>query len=143
MNYTPKLIVIPVCYEEEFAPDLHHVATHCKLSKDALIEAHTRETYLVHMLGFLPGFLYLGGLNPHLYCPRKTTPATNINPGSVAIGGNQTGIYPVASPGGWHIIGRTPIALFCPEAKQPFIASALDKVNFVAISRAEYQAALR
>jgi len=90
------------------------------------------------MLGFLPGFLYLGGLDPRLTCPRKEIPSTKVPAGSVGIGGNQTGVYPVSSPGGWHIIGRTPIKLFCPQNNQPFIASPLDKIRFVPISEREY-----
>jgi inhibitor of KinA len=138
LTYKPKSIKIPVCYEDRFAPDLANLATYTGLSKDAVIKFHTAETYLVHMLGFLPGFLYLGGLNSQLACPRKTTPALNIAAGSVGIGGNQTGIYPVGSPGGWHIIGRTPLRLFNPESSQPFIAKPLDKVRFKSISSAQY-----
>ena len=78
LNYKPKLVTIPVCYEQQYAPDLNALATHCGLSKEAVIQAHSREIYIVHMLGFLPGFLYLGGLNPQLNCPRKTTPASNV-----------------------------------------------------------------
>ena len=139
-EYTPKKIEIPVCYEGEYSPDLESLALHCKLTINEVIEQHTRETYLVHMLGFLPGFLYLGGLAANLACPRKSTPAISIPEGSVAIGGNQTGIYPVSSPGGWHIIGRTPLNLFDLNSKAPFIANPLDTIQFSAISKDEYLA---
>ena len=90
------------------------------------------------MLGFLPGFLYLGGLDKRLNCPRKLTPKNAINAGSVGIGGHQTGIYPVTSPGGWQIIGRSPINLFNPENKNPAIASPLDRIKFIQITKQEF-----
>jgi len=137
-DYQSKVIDIPVCYEDEFSPDLESLAYYCKQTTEEVITLHTQPTYLVHMLGFLPGFLYLGGLSNSIACPRKKTPAISIPAGSVAIGGNQTGIYPVSSPGGWHIIGRTPLDLFNLESISPFIAKPLDKVRFTAISRAEF-----
>ena len=130
---TPRLIEVPVCYESMYAPDLESLATYCKLNSDEVIQQHTQNDYLVNMLGFLPGFLYLSGLVEQLYCPRKETPALAVPAGAVGIGGNQTGIYPVTSPGGWHIIGQTPLAIFNPEAKEPFIAQPLDRVRFVPI----------
>jgi len=133
-----KLIKIPVCYDEEFGPDLKHVASHNRLTKCEVIRLHGENEYLVHMLGFLPGFLYLGGLNKQLFCPRKSTPDKLVSAGSVGIGGKQTGIYPIDSPGGWQIIGRSPIDLFDPQADFPAIASPLDRVQFVAINRQEY-----
>lgn len=136
----PKVIEIPVCYEKEFSPDLEALVHHCKLPSKKVIELHTQSSYLVHMLGFLPGFLYLGGLSADLACPRKSTPAISIPAGSVAIGGDQTGIYPVASPGGWHIIGRTPLNLFDLSSDTPFIANPLDRIQFSAISKDEYLA---
>lgn len=127
------MIEIPVCYDKEFAPDLSYVANYCGLTEAQIVSLHSEPEYLVHMLGFLPGFLYLGGLNQQLYCPRKTTPAKAISTGSVAIGGQQTGIYPISSPGGWQIIGRTPLKLFNPDNSEPAIASPLDKIKFVPI----------
>jgi len=130
---TSRLIDIPVCYQGDYAPDLNSLATYCKLSPDDVIKRHTEETYLVNMLGFLPGFLYLSGLDEQLHCPRKDNPSLNVPAGAVGIGGVQTGVYPVASPGGWHIIGQTPLSLFNPTAKEPFIAQALDRIRFVPI----------
>jgi len=138
VSYQSKTITIPVCYDTEYSPDLIKLAEHCKLTVEEVISVHSQQCYLVHMLGFLPGFLYLGGLSPSLSCPRKSTPAISIPAGSVAIGGNQTGIYPVSSPGGWHIIGRTPLNLFNLESESPFVANPLDKICFSAISKAEF-----
>ena len=139
-DYQSKVIEIPVCYENEFSPDLESLAQYCKKTTDEVIALHSQPAYLVHMLGFLPGFLYLGGLPTSIACPRKETPAISIPAGSVAIGGNQTGIYPVSSPGGWHIIGRTPLDLFNVKSDTPFIAKPLDIVRFKAISKAEFLA---
>ncbi|TQV89808.1 5-oxoprolinase subunit PxpB [Aliikangiella coralliicola] len=133
-----RLIQIPACYDHELAPDLLPLANYCQLSIKEVIHLHTQTTYLVHMLGFLPGFLYLGGLTDKLHCPRKSTPATRIPAGAIGIGGQQTGIYPVASPGGWNIIGQTPVNLFNPLNTEPFIAAPLDKIQFVPISKKEF-----
>ncbi len=135
-----KLIKIPVCYELEFAPDLQSLAQHCKLTTQQVIEKHSQANYLVHMLGFLPGFLYLGGLDPLLACPRKANPEISVPAGSVAIGANQTGIYPVSSPGGWHIIGQTPLRLFNPQEANPVIASPVDRIKFIPISMTDFVA---
>lgn len=134
-----NLIEIPVCYDEVYGTDLYSLAEKCNLSIHKVIELHTEKDYLVNMLGFLPGFLYLSGLNKQLHCPRKSTPSLKVPAGAVAIGGGQTGIYPVESPGGWHIIGKTPISIFKPESKNPFVAQALDKIRFVSISKEEYE----
>ncbi len=136
--HKPNLIEIPVCYDEEYGTDLVGLGKHCDLSITEVIALHTQEDYLVNMLGFLPGFLYLSGLNEQLHCPRKSTPSSKVPAGAVAIGGGQTGIYPVESPGGWHIIGRTPISIFNPNTETPFIAKPLDKVRFFSISKEEY-----
>jgi len=143
-NFTPdthkqgQLIELPVCYEAEFATDMPYLSEYTGLSAHEIIQRHNQREYLVHMLGFLPGFLYLGDLDPALACPRKTIPDMQLAAGSVAIGGSQTGVYPLASPGGWHVIGRTPINLFQPQQQQPFIAEPLDRIRFVAISRQEF-----
>ncbi len=137
-NYQSKLLEIPVCYESEYALDLSELARHCQMSERQVIATHTSEMYLVHMLGFLPGFLYLGGLSSRLYCPRKNNPTARIPAGSVGIGGEQTGIYPVESPGGWHIIGCTPTPMFDPTRDNPAIASPLDRVKFIAIGQSEF-----
>ncbi|MBN8430523.1 5-oxoprolinase subunit PxpB [Microbulbifer salipaludis] len=133
------LIRIPVCYDAAFAPDMQALSAHSGLTPDDIISRHTAPQYLVHMLGFTPGFLYLGGLDTRLHCPRKARPALNVPAGSVGIGGTQTGIYPQATPGGWQIIGRTPLALFQPERDFPFVARPLDRIQFVAISAEEFQ----
>ena len=136
--HKPNLIKIPVCYNEEYGTDLAGLGEHCNMSVTEVITLHTQEDYLVNMLGFLPGFLYLSGLKEQLHCPRKSTPLLKVPAGAVAIGGGQTGIYPVESPGGWHIIGRTPISIFNPNTETPFIAKPLDKVRFFSISKEEY-----
>ena len=133
-----KTIRIPVCYEERYAPDLLSLAENLKLLPSELIRKHTDKKYLVHMLGFLPGFLYLGGLDEELHFPRKDTAAINIAKGSVGIGGSQTGVYPVSSPGGWHIIGRTPLQMFTIGLKSPAIANPLDEIEFYPISSDEF-----
>ncbi len=133
-----KTIEIPVCYEEPFAPDLAHVAKQAGLTTAQVIQQHSAKKYFVHMLGFSPGFLYLGGLDKQLVCPRKSVPALNLPAGSVGIGGSQTGIYPQNSPGGWQIIGRTPLPLFDIQQDPPCIAKPLDWIKFVSISEAEF-----
>ncbi len=139
IDYASNLINIPVCYENKYAPDIELLASTKGLTIDALIAIHTSTTYLVHMLGFLPGFVYLGGLDKRLHCHRKPSPRTRIVKGSVAIGGEQTGIYPIDSPGGWQIIGRTPVTLFNPEAAKPFLANPLDRIKFKAITALEFE----
>lgn len=134
-----KLIEIPVCYDSRVAEDLEYVADYCKMTVEELIQAHTQQGYTVYMLGFLPGFLYLGDLDPKLYCPRRDNPRTRIEAGSVGIGGNQTGIYPINSPGGWQIIGRSPVAMLDVKKSPPSIANPLDKVRFVPISYQEFK----
>lgn len=135
-----RTITIPVCYEDqEFAPDLEKVALHAKLSKEEVIKLHSSSDYLIYMMGFLPGFPYLGGMNPQLETPRLETPRTKIPAGSVAIGGAQTGLYPVESPGGWNIIGRTPLRLFDVKRKPFFLYEAGDKIHFLPITREEFE----
>lgn len=138
-NEHSKTVKIPVCYEDpEFAPDLADVAANAGLTQDEVIKIHSRKEYLIYMLGFLPGFAYLGGLDKRLETPRLTTPRTKINAGSVAIGGSQTGLYPVDSPGGWRIIGRTPLKVFDPEREPAFLYSAGDRIKFEPITRKEF-----
>ena len=137
-DYQSQNISIPVCYQGEYAPDLQAVAKTCGLTTQEVIALHFAPEYLVHMLGFSPGFLYLGGLAQALICPRKSIPATSVPAGSVGIGGKQTGIYPQASPGGWHIIGRTPLKLFAPHKTYPCIAQPLDKIIFEPISPQDF-----
>jgi KipI family sensor histidine kinase inhibitor len=135
-----RIISIPVCYEgEEFAPDLKKVAEHANLLTKEVIRIHSSTDYLIYMMGFLPGFPYLGGMEKCLETPRLETPRTKIPAGSVAIGGAQTGLYPVESPGGWNIIGRTPLKLFDLNRKPQFLYKAGDKIRFEPISKKEFE----
>lgn len=135
-----RIITIPVCYEgEEFAPDFKKVAEHANLSTKEVIRIHSSTDYLIYMMGFLPGFPYLGGMEKCLETPRLETPRTKIPAGSVAIGGAQTGLYPVESPGGWNIIGRTPLKLFDLNRNPHFLYNSGDKIRFEPISRKEFE----
>jgi len=133
-----RIFKIPVCYEAEYAPDLNEVAELKNIKKEELISLHSTPEYLVYFTGFLPGFLYLGGLNQKIATPRKITPRKIVTKGSVGIAEDQTGIYQQESPGGWQIIGRTPLDLFNAnsEIPSPFIAG--DFVQFHPISNSEY-----
>jgi KipI family sensor histidine kinase inhibitor len=126
-----RMVEIPVCYGGEFGPDLDAVARHAGLTPERVVELHASAEYLVYFLGFSPGFPYLGGLPPELAIPRLEAPRTRVPAGSVAIGGSQTGIYPVESPGGWRIIGRTPARLFDPQASPPALLAMGDRLRFV------------
>ncbi|MFD0835892.1 5-oxoprolinase subunit PxpB [Mariniflexile aquimaris] len=130
---------IPVCYDAVFALDLETISKAKKISKEEIIKRHSQAIYTVYFIGFLPGFLYLGGLDASLYMPRKSTPRLQIEKGSVAIGGNQTGVYPSSSPGGWNIIGNSPIEFFNPKQAVPCFANPLDKIEFKAVSISEYK----
>lgn len=134
----PRTIEVPVCYEAEFAPDLEAVAEHGKLSPNEVIKRHAAARYQVRCVGFTPGFPYLSGLPASLATPRRATPRTAVPPGSVAIGGGQTGIYPLASPGGWNIVGRTPLRLFDVGREPAALFAAGDRVRFVAITPQEF-----
>lgn len=133
-----KTWVIPVCYEEQYGTDLQEISSALKLSKQEIIDLHSSQPYKVHFIGFLPGFLYLGGLNSQLYCPRKETPRLNIKKGSVGIGGSQTGIYPIDSPGGWNIIGSTPTPLFDNGKTHPCFVKPGDTIKFKPIDKLIY-----
>lgn len=133
-----RLVTIPVCYGGEYGPDLSFVAEHSGLSEKEVIRRHTGREYRIYMLGFLPGFPYLGGLDPALVTPRLQNPRTSIPAGSVGIGGEQTGVYPVESPGGWQLIGRTPLKLFDPE--RPPLYAAGDRIKFSAITPEQFAA---
>lgn len=133
-----KVIEIPVCYDGEFGPDLQEVARINNLSKEDVILKHSSKDYFVYMLGFAPGFPYLAGVDPVIATPRKQTPRLKIEAGSVGIAGEQTGIYSIATPGGWQIIGRTPKKLFTPEKDKPTLLNAGDWIRFKAISEEEY-----
>jgi inhibitor of KinA len=133
-------IEVPVCYEDEFAPDLEEVARHAGLSAEEIVGRHAKASYRVSCVGFTPGFPYLSGLPPELATPRRASPRKEVPAGAVAIGGTQTGIYPRKSPGGWNIIGRTPLRLFDVERNPPALFQAGDHVRFRKISRQEFDA---
>ncbi|GAA4282269.1 5-oxoprolinase subunit PxpB [Gaetbulibacter aestuarii] len=135
---TSKLWKIPVCYEAEFGIDLDVLARSKNRSKQAVIKTHTAAPYLVYFIGFLPGFLYLGGLPEELHMARKSAPELKVPKGAVAIGGNQTGVYPIESPGGWHIIGNTPVNFFDVEKDRPCFAEPGDQVMFVPVDKKKY-----
>ncbi len=126
-----RTVEIPVVYGGEAGPDLDTVAARAGLTPAEVIQLHAAGDYLVHMIGFAPGFPYLGGLDERLHCPRRAVPRTAVPAGSVGIGGSQTGIYPLVSPGGWQLIGRTPLALFDPTRDPPALLAAGDRVRFV------------
>jgi len=128
-----RLIEIPVRYGGEFGPDLAEVARHTGLSPERVVELHSSAEYLVYFLGFSPGFPYLGGMPPELATPRLPAPRRRVPAGSVAIGGAQTGIYPLESPGGWRLIGRTPLRLFDAAAEPPALLAIGDRVRFVPV----------
>ena len=135
---TARLIEIPVCYGDEYGPDLEGVATKTRLSAETVIARHTAAEYSVAMLGFAPGFPYLLGLDATLHVPRRVDPRTRVPAGSVAIGGAQTGIYPRELPGGWNLIGRTPLVLFNPKDEPPALLAPGDRVRFRAIDGDEF-----
>lgn len=135
---TTRLIKIPVCYATEFAPDMPYLATTKNISTEELIQIHQASNYKVYMLGFLPGFAYMGQVDERIAIPRKQQPQ-NVLPGSVGIAGKQTGIYPFTSPGGWQIIGRTPLKLFDATREEPALLKAGDTVQFVAITKEQFQ----
>lgn len=130
---------IPVCYHDEFGLDLDLISKEKGMSKNEIIRLHSQTTYTVFFIGFLPGFLYLGGLNNKLTMPRKPSPRLQIEKGAVAIGGYQTGVYPNDSPGGWNIIGNSPISFFNVSKTIPCFAKAGDRIQFYPISLKEYQ----
>jgi inhibitor of KinA len=135
----PFVVEIPVCYGGELGPDLDDVAKLHDLSSDEVIRIHEAGDYLVYMIGFLPGFAYLGGLSERIATPRRPTPRTAVPAGSVGIGGSQTGVYPMVSPGGWHLIGRTPMPMFLADRDPPVLLRAGDHVRFRRISAEEFR----
>lgn len=132
-----RLLEIPTTYGGEYGPDLQYVAEHNGLSVQQVVQIHSSADYYVYMLGFLPGFPYLGGLDPRIATPRLSTPRSRVAVGSVGIGGGQTGVYPVESPGGWRIIGRTAIKLFDASQDPPALLKPGDRVRFVPLSGEE------
>jgi len=133
-----ELIQIPVCYGDDYGPDLATLAGGRQLTEAEVVTLHTGTIYNVYMIGFLPGFSYMGEVNESIAVPRKQAP-TPVKAGSVGIAGSQTGIYPLNSPGGWQIIGRTPLQLFDPFAPEPVKLQAGDRVQFYAITKREFE----
>lgn len=134
-----KMLRIPVCYGGEYGPDLKAAAQYTGLAEEEIIRLHTEVPYRIYMIGFLPGFPYLGGLDSRLFVPRLENPRLKVPAGSVGIGGEQTGIYPMESPGGWNIIGRTPIRLFAPEREPAVLYEAGDTICFYPVDEEEYE----
>jgi inhibitor of KinA len=134
-----RVVEIPVCYGGDYGEDLGPLALAHELAPTKLVELHVAPLYFVGMLGFLPGFPYLCGLDERLITPRRSTPRARVPAGSVAIGGEHTGIYPLESPGGWHLIGRTPVSLFDLNADPPSLLQVGDRVRLVPISADEFE----
>lgn len=134
----PRQVEIPVCYGGEFGPDLNDVAATNRMTPERVIELHTSATYLVYFLGFTPGFAYLGELPQELVMPRLPTPRKRVPVGSVGIAGNQTGVYPFETPGGWRLLGRTPLAMFRADREGLSLLSIGDRVRFVPIPRERF-----
>ncbi|MGB8472952.1 MAG: 5-oxoprolinase subunit PxpB [Candidatus Acidiferrum sp.] len=134
----PRLVEIPVCYGGEFGPDLKEVAELRGIAPGRVIELHASATYIVYFLGFVPGFAYLGELPKELVTPRLATPRRSVPAGSVGIAGSQTGVYPISTPGGWRLLGRTPLAMFRPERAEMSLLSIGDRVRFAPVSRAQF-----
>ena len=139
-SITKKVYEIPTCYGGKYGPDLKNIAEHAGLSEEEVIRIHSSSDYLIYMLGFLPGFTYLGGLDERIHTPRLANPRVLIPAGSVGIGGSQTGIYPVDSPGGWQLRGMTPVKTYDPNRAEPILVQAGDYIRFVPVSEEEYLA---
>jgi KipI family sensor histidine kinase inhibitor len=133
-----NVVAIPVLYGGEFGPDIDFVMSVTGLELEEIIAIHSSAEYPVYMIGFTPGFCYLGGMDERLRTPRRETPRLSIPAGSVGIAETQTGMYPVKSPGGWQIIGKTPLRLFAPERKKPFLYKAGDRIRFEPISEDKF-----
>lgn len=134
-----RIVEIPCCYGGSFGEDLPDMEKLTGLSTEEIIQIHSGTDYLVYMLGFLPGFVYLGGLDERIHAPRLTTPRVKIPAGAVGIGGSQTGVYPLESPGGWRLIGSTPIRMYDPDREEPFLCNAGDYIRFCPIEEADYR----
>ena len=134
-----ELIRVPVIYGGKYGPDLEYVAEHSGLSAEEVIKLHTEAEYLIYMLGFTPGFCYMGGMDERIATPRLKTPRVRIPAGSVGIAGGQTGIYPIDSPGGWQLIGRTPLVLYDHTREKPVFFEAGQRVRFYRITEHEYK----
>ena len=133
-----QVLEVPVLYGGEMGPDLDFVAQHSGKTPEEVVKIHTSTEYLIYMLGFTPGFTYLGGMSEEIATPRLKTPRVKIPAGSVGIAGTQTGVYPIDSPGGWQLIGRTPVKMYDPGREEPILPQAGQYIRFRAIDRAEY-----
>lgn len=133
-----RTVDIPVCYGGSFGPDLEAVAAHNELSPDEVVRIHSSGEYVVYLLGFAPGFPFLGGMSQRIATPRRSTPRLVIPSGTVGIAGMQTGVYPIVTPGGWQLIGRTPVPLFRPDMNPPTLLRAGDRVRFLPITEEEF-----
>ncbi|MEO7086420.1 MAG: 5-oxoprolinase subunit PxpB [Gemmatimonadaceae bacterium] len=133
-----RVVEIPVCYGGSLGPDLEDVAKRHEMSPDDVVRIHAGGDYLVYMVGFMPGFAYLGGLSPRIATPRRASPRTAVPAGTVGIGGDQTGVYPLVSPGGWNLIGKTPVRIFDIHRPEPTLLAAGDRVRFRQITLSEF-----
>lgn len=133
-----KVLLVPCCYEGAFAPDAADLEQLTGLSFAEIVKIHSSVDYKIYMLGFLPGFVYLGGLDERIHAKRLDTPRVSIAPGSVGIGGNQTGVYPLASPGGWRLLGATPLEFYNQNRERPVLCEPGEYIRFVPISAKEY-----
>ncbi|WP_080873031.1 5-oxoprolinase subunit PxpB [Oceanobacillus timonensis] len=138
-NSKQHIVEVPVCYGGDFGPDLSDVAEKNELSEEEVIQIHANGEYLVYMIGFAPGFPFIGGMSEEIATPRKEKPRELVPAGAVGIAGAQTGVYPFATPGGWQLIGQTPITLFDVDREQPSLLKSGDMVKFKPISRKEYE----
>jgi len=134
-----RTVEVPICYDEAYAPDLADVSRQTGVSPEEVVRLHLQSEFLVYLIGFAPGFPYMGGLPAKLAMPRRATPRVRVDPGSVGIIGTQCCIYPIETPGGWNLIGRTPLRLYRPESSPPVLLRAGDRVRFSAITRAEFE----
>lgn len=137
-SFEKRLIEIPVVYGEQFGPDIEYVAKYNNITVEKVIELHTKKDYLVYMIGFAPGFPFLGGVDKQIATPRKEKPSPAIPAGSVGIAGEQTGMYPLETPGGWQVIGQTPIDLFTPKTSPPTLLQSGDVIRFIPITQNEF-----
>lgn len=133
-----RTLMVPCCYDSVYGPDLEGTAADLSMSGEELIWIHTERDYKIYMLGFLPGFVYLGGLDERIHAPRLKIPRTEIPARSVGIGGSQTGVYPIKSPGGWRLIGSTPLDFYNPQNDTPILCKAGEYIRFYPISKEEY-----
>lgn len=133
-----RILKIPCCYGARFGQDLADMEAYTGLDRDEIIAIHSSVDYRIYMMGFLPGFVYLGGLDKRIEIPRLKTPRVKIHPGAVGIGGSQTGVYPLASPGGWRLMGGTPVDFYDPERKEPILCKAGEYIRFIPITIDDY-----